>query len=132
MTLLPEFSRWLTPRCYEPVDGPSPFVCGAIATRMRPVKWDGDRLYFCERHAAPGDERLPRELTYRRVHLQVDIFIVGAARNQTSAQNEAVYRLERACRDVGAVLEVQWVRSVLGRHVDRGGVPEGRGPSGGG
>jgi hypothetical protein len=84
---------------------------------MRPGRdWFGTE-YFCEQHAAPGDQPIPVEHTFRRVRVFCDVYFAGVAVSAPVSQTEAVARLEAAVRAAGGAIEVHEVRSHVVRSV---------------
>lgn len=82
---------------------------------MRPGRdWFGTE-YFCQRHAAPGDQLIPDDHVFRRVRVFCDVYFAGVAVSAPMSHTEAVARLEQVVRDAGGALEVHEVRSHIVR-----------------
>jgi hypothetical protein len=84
---------------------------------MRPGRDWFTTEYFCEQHAAPGDQPIPAEHVFRRVTVFCDIYFAGVAVSAPVSQTEAVRRLEDVIRAAGGAVEVHSVRSHVVRSV---------------
>lgn len=105
------------PRCFHR-EGSSPgFPCGKLARWKRAGNhWFADE-YFCDEHRAPADLELGKVIPFRRVRVNVDVYISGVHVNLAIAQAEAVHQLELGLQSIGAVGDVVTVTSSMVKSV---------------
>jgi hypothetical protein len=101
------------PRCYHRREPHSSMPCGELAAVARPGRDWFSWEYFCREHASPGDVEIPAEHVFRRVGLQLEVFIAGAGASDAVARAEAIARLDRAIQTAGGVADIAAVRSVM-------------------
>lgn len=101
------------PRCHYRDELHPGYVCGELATCVRPGRDWFNPEYFCDRHKQPADVPIPAEHVFRRVVLEVKVLFAGTHINAPIAQAEAVARLERAVVAIGGLVEVEGARSYV-------------------
>jgi hypothetical protein len=111
----PQFSIVPPLRCCEVVNSPYPEFCGELAVVRRPGSTYWFDEFFCRAHSTPADVPIADNQAFRRVHLVVDVYFAACSVSPAVAQTEAVGRLELAVRDAGGLVNVQAVRSTVGR-----------------
>ena len=79
-------------RCFHR-DGSSPgFPCGELARwERRGNHWFATE-YFCDAHRAPADLEIPDVHAFRRIRINVDVYMSGTSVNAPMAHTEAIVR----------------------------------------
>jgi len=104
--------------------------CGAPAVQLlRGNHWFDD-AFRCAKHAESGGVALSAPVAVRRVRMRVDVLLAGVTMNDPAARGEAVARLQSAVAAIGGIVEVEDVRSAVGRYAAPAG-PGGQASSGG-
>src|SRR5262245_28469 len=100
-------------RCFYR-DQSSPGVpCGELARWERTGNHWFATEYFCERQHPPADIEIPPIHAFRRARLSCDVFLSGVHVNAPLAHTEAIVRLERALKAIGAIPDIVTVGSTL-------------------
>jgi hypothetical protein len=78
---------------------------GAVSTTAR---------FFCKAHHRADDVEIRGAQMYRRVHLQVEVYLAGTEDDARAAQRGAYDRVERAVRGIGGALGIIAITSEIG------------------
>jgi hypothetical protein len=113
---LPEFMIAPAPRCFHHEQNEIRTICGELATHVRKGTWWFDDQYFCDAHCQPGDELVAGDRVCLRLEFTVKVVLSGTSVSPILSRVEAMARLEAAIAAAGGLLDVESVRSAIGRY----------------
>lgn len=90
-------------------------LCGKPASWMIPTGNGLDPRFFCDDCRPPNAQPVHDAAPFRRVTVQLEIFLAGATYPPSSAHWEAVELVMRAIEAVGGVGNLRDVTSAIGR-----------------
>lgn len=116
-------------RCCHLLDGVHR-ACGEWAEYERPALAAQTDRFYCAPHHRIGDVPISGELSYRRVHLQLEVFLAGTESSGSASQQEAFDLLDREVRRLGGIMGSLGVTSHIGRGTFKTPAPRRRAVSG--
>lgn len=120
---VPQFGIVTPLRCFHPLPGSEPPICGAPAKWKRPgVDWFTDE-YFCDEHRRELDLSIAGDVVFRRVRVQLDVLLAATSSGDPQSRAEAMARVEGAIKAIGGCLDVHGTHSSFGRATVQPGRP---------